>query len=160
MRKKFEKKCEFLKGKYAELCEDDRLVYKDVMMFSKDYVMVKEDEDDPMVVCEADEEIQLSEDEKDILRLGPKYCVLNKLSEEQFQREVEECIVKYRWELRNNEMRDEEIKKFGEDAYNAIESLFDEDELEKQDEDMRLEEAKLRMPFDEGKPQFWEKKSH
>ena len=70
------------------------------------------------------------------------------MNEETFQRELEECVVKYRWELRKNEDDNEEIKRFGEDAYRAIESLFEEDELEEQKEDKMMDEAKTRMHFD------------
>ena len=158
VRKKFDKKLRFLEGKYMEkynpvdkLNEEDRLRYEGVRIFNDEYSMTKDEENEPMVVCEANETIELSNEEKEVLMLGPKYCVLNRLNEETFQREVEECIVKYRWELRNMEREEDEVRKFGEDAYRAIESLFDEDELAQQDEDMRLEEAKMRMPFDQDK---------
>ena len=134
-----------------KLNEEDRLRYEGVRIFNDEYSMTKDEENEPMVVCEANETIELSNEEKEVLMLGPKYCVLNRLNEETFQREVEECIVKYRWELRNMEREEDEVRKFGEDAYRAIESLFDEDELAQQDEDMRLEEAKMRMPFDQDK---------
>ena len=49
------------------------------------------------------------------------------------------------------ENEEKEMRKFGEEAYKAIESLFDEDELAQQDEDMRLDEARMRMPFDQDK---------
>ena len=59
--------------------------------------------------------------------------------------------MKYRWELKKDEDECEKINKFGEDAYKAINSLFDEDELRQQDEDRMLEEAKSRMHFDPDK---------
>ena len=131
VRKKFVKKTEFLKGKYEEkhdpldeLNENDRVKYSEAKVFSMNYVVKKEDDADIMVVCMRGEEVNLNEDEKSVLALGPKFCVYNNLNIENFQRELEECIVKYKWELRNEEKELEEIKKFGEGAYSAIESLF------------------------------------
>ena len=40
------------------------------------------------------------------------------------------------------------MKNFGIDAYKAIESLFTEEEVKKQEEDELIEEAKIRMVFD------------
>ena len=103
-------------------------MYEGAAVFKDDYSMRKDEEPDPMVVCNVDEGIELSEDEKQVLLLGPKFCILNKLSEETFQREVEEMIIKYRWEMRDQGLKDGEMKKFCEDAYYAIESLFTEEE--------------------------------
>ena len=158
VRKKFAKKFEFLKGKYEEknnpmdtLNEDDQMKYKDAKIFSMISDMRMEDDEEPTVVCLRDEDVVLSDDEKSVLALGPKFCVFNNLSEENFQREVEECVVKYRWELRREEKEIEEIKKFGEEQYEAIEGLFDDDELRQQDEEDMLEEARKRMYFDPDK---------
>ena len=43
--------------------------------------------------------------------------------------------------------KDKENKKFGEDALEAINSIFEEDELEEHDEEAELEEAKSRMTY-------------
>ena len=54
---------------------------------------------DPVVVCKMDEIIILTEDERDFLRLGPKFCVLKDLDEEEFETDLEECIMKIRWDM-------------------------------------------------------------
>ena len=97
MRKKFEKKFEFLKGKYVEkhnpideLNEADRMKYMGTRIFSDDCVMKKEEDEDTAVISMSDEDVTLNDDEKSLLSLGPKFCVYNNLCEETFQREVEE----------------------------------------------------------------------
>ena len=55
--------------------------------------------------------------------------------------------MKYRWELRSQELKKDEMKKFGEDTLEAINSIFDEDELEEQAEEELIEEAKSRMIY-------------
>ena len=58
----------------------DRVRYKDAKILSMDYEMRMEDEVEP--VCMKDEDVRLSEDEKSVLALGPKFCIYNNLSEE------------------------------------------------------------------------------
>ena len=94
------------------------------------------------------ENVELNVNEKEVLSLGPKFCILNNLSEDTLQRELEECIVKNRWEMMSQEYKDEERKKFGKDAFSLLESLFSEDELRQHDEEKRLYEAKMRMHYD------------
>ena len=45
------------------------------------------------------ETIELSDDEYDLLRLGPKYCLYNKLNDEEFETDVEECLMKVKWDM-------------------------------------------------------------
>ena len=73
-----------------------------------------------MIVCRGDEEIHLSDEELDVLALGPKFCIFNNLNEETFERELEECIIKFRWEMMGEENEAKVKKKFGEEAYEAI----------------------------------------
>ena len=110
VRKKFAKKAEFLKGKYDrkprpvdDLNEADKYKYGEANVFKNEYEMKPEEEKDPLIVNMDEDEVKLSEDEKSVLVLGPKFCVLNDLSEETFMRELEVSIVKYRREMRNQE---------------------------------------------------------
>ena len=150
------KKLEFLKGKYGkienpidELKNEDRKKYGGARIFQEDNGMKAEEDHEPVIVCMEGEVIELDEDEKSVLLLGPKYCILKNLCEESFEREVEECVIKYRWELKKNEREEDEIKRFGEDIMENINCIFDEEELEQHDEDKLMEEAKARMVFDE-----------
>ena len=86
-----------------------------------------------------------------LLTLGPKFCILNDLVEETFEKEIEECIVKLRWETTNDEKKKKEDKKFGEEALAAINLLFDEDELREHENEETIEEARTRMTYDEDK---------
>ena len=84
------------------------------------------------------EEIFLDESEVSVLALSLKFCILNKLCDETFERELEECIVKYRWEIMGEERENEAKEKFGKDAYEAIESIFTDDELKGQMEEEHI----------------------
>ena len=91
--------------------------------------------------------IKLSKDEIALLKLGPKFCILKDLSEEVFEREIEESIVKLRWEKMAEDKKDKENKKFGVDTLDAINTIFEEEELEEHEEEMEMEEAKSRMTY-------------
>ena len=51
-----------------------------------------QDAREPSVVSEDDQNMVISGDEKKLLRLGPKFCVVGKLSEESFRVELEQTI--------------------------------------------------------------------
>ena len=54
---------------------------------------------EPVVVEGVGETIVLSEDEREALKLGPKFCVLNDLCEETFEADIEECLLKVKWDM-------------------------------------------------------------
>ena len=83
--------------------------YGGAELFAEECGMKSEDMNKPVIVCRNDEEIHLSDEELSELALGPKFCVFNNLNEETFDREVEECVIKFRWEMKNVEV--EEVKK-------------------------------------------------
>ena len=158
LKKKKKKKLEFLKGKYGEeqdpldeLTKKDQKKYGMARIFGDDNNIKCEDMQEPVVVCMEGEVIELSEDEKDVLSLGPKFCVLNNLNEEEIEGEVEECIIKFRWEQMKDENDEKEHVKFGEDALEAINCLFEEDELIEHEDDAMLEEARTRIVYDPDK---------
>ena len=155
LRKKNTKKIEFLKGKYAQkqdpledLKPRDRDKYGGAEIFSETCDMRSEPDQKPSIVLMEGEEIFLDENEVSVLALGPKFCIMNKLCDETFERELEECIIKYRWEIMGDERENEAREKFGKEAYEAIESLFTEDELKGQSEEEQMCEARKRMIFD------------
>ena len=47
----------------------------------------------PVVVCLEGEEIPLSDDEKSLLSLSYKFCVVDDLREEEFEENLEEMII-------------------------------------------------------------------
>ena len=103
---------------------------------------------DPVVVEGEGEVIVLSPDERDLMTLGPKYCVYSTLNEEEFTAEVEECIMKIRWDIMGDEDGDE--GRGLEDI--ALEVLLGKDECEMIDEEKKEEteliEAGRRQPYD------------
>ena len=112
---------------------------------------------DPVIVCKQDEEIKLNEDEMNVLRLGPKFCEFVNLDEESFEVEIEQTILKYKWETINDEKgEDNGMDAYGDPSILAREILFRElftpEELEDMDEEdqneMDMKEAEMRMVFD------------
>ena len=101
LRDKNKKKIEHLTKKYGKMRKNDQLRWVDVdedvrrmmgtpMMFNDDDKMTVEMVRDPIIVEGEKENIVLSEDERELLKLGPKFCLYNKLLEEDFETDVEE----------------------------------------------------------------------
>ena len=106
------------------------------------------DTTDPAVVSGGgDMEVTLSKEEKLLLTLNPKFCEYNNINEENFEGELEQTILKYKWDQMGKEMK--EKKNTEEDpAYRNIEMILDEEHLEEIEEWNEMEEAKTRMIFD------------
>ena len=72
-----------------ELAKVDRLKYGGAKIFAEDYEHENIDEYVPCLVrLDDEEEIKISDEEKDLLSLGPKFNVRNKLCEENFYRQM------------------------------------------------------------------------
>ena len=156
LRKKNLNKVEFLTKKYKqesealeELNSDDRKTYGGAKIFKTDCEMVPDTELEPVVVCRHGEEIVLSKDEQEILSLGGKFNILSNLDEENFEVEVEQMLMKYRWEIMGEENKTKNRKTSLSDI--ALNVLFDDEELkqieDEQNEELELEEAKTRQVF-------------
>ena len=144
------KKVKFLRNKYGRnedalmgLNEDDRMIYSEARIFSDDS-MTAQPSEEPMLVKFEDEEMSINEDEKNFLRLGPKFCVYKPLTEEDFEIELEQAIVKFRWEIMGEELE----KKNRSLSDVAIEAIQDEDEIEECREHEQMLMGKARMVFD------------
>ena len=158
LRMKYNKKMTFLVRKYGmryvaieDLENEDRKMYEGAKIFDEDFEMKNEDEYEPCIVCMEDEDIRVTDDEKDLLSLGPKFCVRNAMSEELFECEVEECIIKFRWDQMGEEIAEKEAKN-EEEAYKNIDLIFTDEEneaIKKENEEARnMEYAKSRMIYD------------
>ena len=144
------KKVKFLRNKYGRnedvlmgLIEDDRMVYSVARVFSDDS-MTAQPSEEPMLVKFEDEEMSINEDEKNFLRLGPKFCIYKPLTEEEFEIELEQAIVMFRWEVMGEELE----KKNRNLSDVAIEAIQDEDEIEECREHEQMLMGKARMVFD------------
>ena len=123
-------------------------------MFGKD-VIKPEKLKDPVIVCRHGEVIELSENEKSVLRLGPKFCDYVNLSEEDFEVEIEQTILKYKWETIDEEGTTGKNCNNGDPSEAAREILFTElytqEELDEINEDvedeLRMKEAESRSIF-------------
>ena len=102
-----------------------------------------EEFDKPQVICGEGVKIVLNENENEFLSLGPKFCIIDKLNEEQFEVALEECIMKLKWDSMGRE--DKPNKELWEVA---IEAVIDDDQREDLEEFERMEYAKQRMVFD------------
>ena len=92
LRKKNTKKVEHLVKKYGKMTKTKRTdMTKEIVdmvghlrMFKDDISMVGETVKEPIIVTWVGETLELSEDERELLKLGPKYCVYSSLNEENF----------------------------------------------------------------------------
>ena len=132
-----------------DLSKEDQKRYKYAESIKNGYV--RGDEvicEEPIIVCMDGEEILISEDEASVLALGPKFCVMADLSEELFEAEIEECIMKYRWELMGEEEHKTRKKSKSDVAFEVVLSeLFSEEEKSKFEEEQELQEAESRMVY-------------
>ena len=157
VRLKNNKKLMFLSKKYGmksetieELAKVDRMKYGGAKIFAEEHEHEKIDEYVPCLVrLDDEEEIKISDEEKDLLSLGPKFNVRNRLCEEMFLCEVEECVIKLRWEMMSE---GGDTEKPEDEAYKNIELLFTDEENQKInaeiEEEKQIEDAKSRLVFD------------
>ena len=89
-----------------------------------------------------------------MLRLGPKFCEYVNLDEEKFEIEIEQAILKYKWETMSDEKgEDEKPRDLSDIARKVlIRELYTTEEIEEMNEDeeeaMRMRDAELRQVFD------------
>ena len=101
---------------------------------------------DPVIVENTGETIVLSKDELELLRLGPKYCLFVNLTEENFETDVEEAVMKIKWDLMGDDGKtppgEEDIAHrivLGDNECDRIE--------EEREEEMDIVDAESRAPF-------------
>ena len=95
----------------------------------------------PVLVCQEGEVIELSEDERRILSLGPKFNIMKKLKIEDFEPALEEAIMKYKWDCMGDKLEmNKELSEVAIEA--ALRELCTEEEYEELLRDE--EEYKLR----------------
>ena len=104
IKKKNKKKVDHLVAKYGKRRHED--LDMDVVrkmgcprIFGDEEELSPEVVRDPVIVQREGESIQLNEDEREVLRLGPKFCLYTNLSEEEYETDVEECVMKIKWDL-------------------------------------------------------------
>ena len=73
------------------------------------------------------------------MRLGPKYCLYKRLNEEDFETDLEECVMKVKWDMLG-EGSDNESKKRRKSEDIALEVLLGEEKCRKIDEEKEEEE--------------------
>ena len=151
---KFRKKEKFLATKYgnqeefdtmAGLSEVDRKKYGKARIFQEPCNITPIAGTDPAVVDDDENEVKLSKDEKSLLVLGPKYCTYNALTEESFEVELEQCIVKLKWEMMGNDVKNKKNESLCDIAINAI---LDDDEKRECEEYFEVLEGKQRVIYD------------
>ena len=107
----------------------------------------------PVVVLGEGEKIELNVDEVEVLSLGPKFCQYNNLVDEEFETDLEECLMKVKWDF----MGDDKGPKSGlEDV--ALRVLLGDDVCtqieDENEEEQELIEAETRNIFDHSSKTF------
>ena len=156
IKQKFKNKERFLVKKYgiknmkmsnemlAELSNVDQSKYGECKMFSEDQLWTPEEAIEISVVCGPEQSVIIDEDERNLLKLGPKFCILANLDEEKFENELEQTIMKVKWDC----MSDDEKKRKRSLCDIAIYCVQDEDQREECRVYEEIKEAKSRMIYD------------
>ena len=87
------------KSGWEDLPKPWRTTMGNPRIFNDKEDLLKEDVKEPMVVKGMEEDLSLTDSEMELLKLGPKFCVYKNLSEEEFETDIEECIMKVKWDL-------------------------------------------------------------
>ena len=156
IKEKNEKKLQHLVKKYGMkpkncwdlLTKEERNLMGNPSLYGEGNILVGEMMKDPAVVTGEGEELRLTEDEISVLRLGPKFCIFKNLCEEEFEADLEETIMKVKWDMMGEEVNG----KVRTDADIAMEVVLGkkecrriEDEKEEEDE---MKEAASRSIYD------------
>ena len=99
-------KVEHLKEIYGDRIEKDRTVelpkhlnkYGGVKVFMEGCNLLCEELKGPVIIEREGAPITLSVGEREVLTLGPKFCVYEKCNEERFVTNVEISFLKYKWD--------------------------------------------------------------
>ena len=137
--------------------EFEAKIFDDECQFEEENAKYEE----PTIVFMENDEILISKDEAELLALGPKFCTVKNLCKESFECEIEEAIVKYRWEIMgeeievNNKKKDPNYDAKFEEAYEVMKSeLYSKEEIEVMDEEERIKDAELRLIYLPEKEEF------
>ena len=102
---------------------------------------------DPVIVEYNGETVELSEDEIAVLKLGPKFCVFTDLNMEEFETDLEESILKVKWDMMTTDKKKDD--RGLEDV--ALEALLGSEICNQIDnekeEDLEIKEAEYKTPF-------------
>ena len=118
-------------------------------IFVDDEKVTVDEVKNPIIVEFEGETVALSDDEIEVLKLGPKFCVYVDLDSEEFETDLEESILKVKWDM----MTTDNVKtdKGLEDV--ALEALLGKDVCDKIDEEkeeeQEMKEAEYRTPSTE-----------
>ena len=112
------------------------------------YDIEPDDIKEPVIVTSEGETVEIDDDEMNLLKLGPKFCLFVNLDDETFESDLEEMIMKIKWDM----MADDDREKPGlEDI--ALRVLLGDDlctEIDdEREEEMELREAVSRTPFNQ-----------
>ena len=112
IRKENEKTINFLVNKYGkrksglEDWPDEVKKYESAKIFMEKCAIAAEAMKGPVIVAGDDELINLDDDETEFLSLGPKYCIFKNICEEEYENNVEQAILKYKWDIMGDEEKD------------------------------------------------------
>ena len=146
-RMRYCKKLDYLREKYAN-CAREKLdevpeelrEYEDAAVFNGEkFAKIEEDEVKIQIVGN----VLLSENERKVLRLHPKFALMSDMSDEEMDFEMELCFAKIRYQL---------SRELGEKLSDEDEAMLKREFTAEEEEKMEEDEAKSRQVFDpEGK---------
>ena len=143
MKKKYEKKVEFLEKKYrreeegeSEEVPKDLENYKDAKVFSrKTFEEIEKNEISVAILGD----IEVSDQVRQLLKLHPKFSIMQRLDETDYETDLELAFAKLRYQL---------LQELGEKLSEEEENTLRQEANEEIEEKMEEEEAKTRSVFD------------
>ena len=90
-------------GGFNKFSKEEKSLYGGAKIFQKELEFQTKELKGPCMVFEKGDNLTLPKEEISLLSLGPKFCLYNKLVEENFEGAVEECMMKIKWDLMGEE---------------------------------------------------------
>ena len=137
---KFKNKDRHLKEKYNKCGrqESDRVIpddlqeYSDLIIFNKNgYESLEPVSYEVKTIGQ----VELTQEEKSVLKLHPKFCIIDKLSRQEFEQEQEAALAKLRMEINKEEenkdltneeiIENQEIDAKGRQVFDPVEKIYD-----------------------------------
>ena len=111
-RKKQDKKISWLVQKYSQkdafVLPDELSEYKDCKVFLPMPDKEAIPGEGPLIVLDEGESLFVSEEEIELMELGPKFCVGKGCIEEQYECDIETTIVKEKWDRMGRDLDDDD----------------------------------------------------
>ena len=154
VKKKYVKKARFLAAKYGkkrmsgmdDMTSQERMKYGNARIFLNECDLKPEEIKGPVIVCMEGEQIELSDDERSLLSLGPKFSMMKSLRDEDFDASLEEALMKFKWDCMSDKNEKVEMSDIALDV--LLREICTPEEYEEIKDDEVMKTMRMRMVYD------------